>query len=363
MGKAKHEDSSCALCHLLSKHPFGTALVSRVVPNITQPLRLHTQSFSPRLPSRLLHPPTYPAMSSEMTPSPPSPTRHFTNPPDYQFPAHRLARVLQNPDKQPVVLVACGSFSPLTYLHLRMFEMAKDYVRQNTDFEIVGGYLSPVSDQYKKPGLLNAHHRVNMCNLAAEQTSQWLMVDPWEAFQSYQRTAVVLDHFEHEINTRLGGIAVSPSPSSPPGTPETRRPVRVMLLAGSDLIATMSEPGVWSEPDLDHILGRYGVLIIERAGSDVDQAIDTLARWRHNIHLIHQLVQNDVSSTKVRLFLRRGLSVRYLLPAPVVDYIEQHGLYVDEGTAPSAAVGAIQAEKEKGKETEPSTSSSAAGGC
>ena len=198
-----------------------------------------------------------------------------------------------------------------------------------------------------------------MCNLAAEQTSQWLMVDPWEAFQSYQRTAVVLDHFEHEINTRLGGIVVPASASAP----ETRRPARIMLLAGSDLIATMSEPGVWSEPDLDHILGRYGVLIIERAGSDVDQAVDTLARWRHNIHLIHQLVQNDVSSTKVRLFLRRGLSVRYLLPAPVVDYIEQHGLYMDEGPTPSAAAGAIQAEREKGKEKEMGASSSAAGGC
>ena len=98
-------------------------------------------------------------MSSDMNPSPPPPTTEFSNPPNYTFPAHRLSRFLRNPDKQPVVLVACGSFSPVTYLHLRMFEMAKDYVRQNTDWEIVGGYLSPVSDQYKKPGLLNAQHR------------------------------------------------------------------------------------------------------------------------------------------------------------------------------------------------------------
>ncbi|TFK84853.1 Nucleotidylyl transferase [Polyporus arcularius HHB13444] len=290
-------------------------------------------------------------MSGEMNAAPPPPTTEFTNPPNYSFPTHRLARVLRNPEKQPLVLVACGSFSPITYLHLRMFEMAKDYVRQNTDFEIVGGYLSPVSDQYKKPGLVSAHHRVNMCNLAAEQTSQWLMVDPWEAFQSYQRTAVVLDHFEHEINTRLGGIATADGGE--------KKPARIMLLAGSDLIATMSEPGVWSERDLDHILGRYGVLIIERAGADMDQAIDSLSRWRHNIHLIHQLVQNDVSSTKIRLFLRRGLSVRYLLPAPVVEYIEEHGLYTDDGLSKSAAVGAVAAEKEKGKEKEASTSTAA----
>lgn len=87
----------------------------------------------------------------------------FTDPPNYSFPHHRLNRTLRDPNKTPIVLVACGSFSPVTYLHLRMFEMAKDYVRQNTDFEIVGAYLSPVSDQYKKPGLLSARHRCVRC--------------------------------------------------------------------------------------------------------------------------------------------------------------------------------------------------------
>ncbi|KAF8918207.1 hypothetical protein CPB85DRAFT_117189 [Mucidula mucida] len=247
----------------------------------------------------------------------------FTNPPNYSFPHHRLNAVLRDSQKTPIVLVACGSFSPVTYLHLRMFEMAKDYIRQNTDFEIVGGYLSPVSDMYKKAGLLSAQHRVSMCSLAAEDTSSWLMIDSWEAFQSYQRTAVVLDHFDHEINTLRGGVRTEDG---------EQRNVRVMLLAGSDLIGTMSEPGVWSYQDLDHILGRYGCFIVERAGTDMDQATDSLARWRHNIYLIPQLIQNDVSSTKVRLFIRRGLSVRYLLPTPVVDYIEQHGLYQEEGT-------------------------------
>ncbi|KAH9485503.1 Nicotinamide/nicotinic acid mononucleotide adenylyltransferase 1 [Psilocybe cubensis] len=267
-------------------------------------------------------------------------TESFTNPEGYTFPHGRLSTVLQNPNKTPIVLVACGSFSPVTYLHLRMFEMAKDYVRQNTDFEILGGYLSPVSDMYKKPGLLSARHRVNMCTLAAEDSDTWLMVDPWEAFQSYQRTAIVLDHFDHEINTVLGGVQTASG---------EKRKVRIMLLAGSDLIGTMSEPGVWSYSDLEHILGRYGCLIVERAGTGMDQATDNLARWRSNIYLISQLIQNDVSSTKVRLFLRRGLSVRYLLPNSVVDYIEQNGLYQDETTSNLSA----NSNPDKGKEREP----------
>jgi nicotinamide mononucleotide adenylyltransferase len=84
---------------------------------------------------------------------------------------------------------------------------------------------------------------------------------------------------------------------------------------------------------LDHILRKYGTFIIERAGSDMDHAMEALARWRHNIFLVPQLIQNDVSSTKVRLFLRRGLSVRYLLPSPVVEYIEQHNLYAEDASS------------------------------
>jgi len=42
---------------------------------------------------------------------------------------------------------------------MRMFEMANDYCRQNTNFEVVAGYLSPVGDKYVKQGLLSAPRR------------------------------------------------------------------------------------------------------------------------------------------------------------------------------------------------------------
>ena len=47
--------------------------------------------------------------------------------------------------------------------------------------------------------------------------------------------------------------------------------------------------------------------------------------------MIQQVIQNDVSSTKIRLFLRREMSVRYLIPRPVINYIEENGLYLEEG--------------------------------
>jgi nicotinamide mononucleotide adenylyltransferase len=164
-----------------------------------------------------------------------------------------------------------------------------------------------------------------MAELAVQQTSNWLMVDPWEALQEkYTPTAQVLDHFEHEINTVQGGVL------DVQGNP---RPVRIALLAGADLIQTMSTPLVWSAKDLEHILGRYGTFIVERTGTDIDDALSSLQAWKEKIWVIPQLILNDVSSTKIRLFLRREMSVRYLIPGQVIQYIEENGLYEEEGAS------------------------------
>ena len=53
---------------------------------------------------------------------------------------------------------------------------------------------------------------------------------------------------------------------------------------------------------------------------------------------------------QVRLFLRRGLSVRYLLPSAVVDYIEEHDLYKDDSMNYSSSTGSDK-DRDKGKET------------
>lgn len=86
-----------------------------------------------------------------------------------------------------------------------------------------------------------------------------LTVDPWEALHDdYLETAKVLDHFEHEINTVRGGIETS----------EGKKKARIALLAGADLIQTMSSPGVWAPKDIDYILGNFGAFIIEVCQDD-----------------------------------------------------------------------------------------------
>ncbi|KAI9144732.1 hypothetical protein BKA69DRAFT_731677 [Paraphysoderma sedebokerense] len=241
----------------------------------------------------------------------------------YSLPKEKLKLSAEDPNKEPVVLVACGSYSPVTYLHLRMFEMARDYILEQGKFELLGGYFSPVNDAYNKSGLESAYHRVNMCT-AAVQVSEWLMVDSWESDQpDFQRTAAVLDHFNEELNNKHGGVML------PDGS---RRPIRILLLAGGDLIESFGTPNLWAKEDLHHILGDYGCVIIERTGTDVWGFLlshDILYLHRRNVYVVKQLIYNDISSTKVRLFVKRKMSIKFLLPDTVIQYIYNNKLYLE----------------------------------
>ncbi|XP_058575145.1 nicotinamide/nicotinic acid mononucleotide adenylyltransferase 1 isoform X5 [Neofelis nebulosa] len=89
---------------------------------------------------------------------------------------------MENSEKTEVVLLACGSFNPITNMHLRLFELAKDYMNGTGKYRVIKGVISPVGDAYKKKGLISAHHRVIMAELATKN-SEWVEVDTWESLQ------------------------------------------------------------------------------------------------------------------------------------------------------------------------------------
>ncbi|KAL3896579.1 MAG: hypothetical protein SGCHY_003987 [Lobulomycetales sp.] len=81
---------------------------------------------------------------------------------------------------------------------------------------------------------------------------------------------------------------------------------------------------------MDRILGEFGCLIIERRGADVYDFLlqnDHLYQHRKSVWVIKQFIHNDISSTKIRLFIKRRMSIRYLLPDSVVQYIKENQLY------------------------------------
>lgn len=214
-----------------------------------------------------------------------------------------------------VVLVSTGSFNPPTYMHLRMFELAKDALRERGYF-VVGGYMSPVNDSYKKKGLASAIHRLQLCELACKSSS-FIMVDPWEAKQrDYQRTLTVLSRIRNFLHE--SGLFSTGS-------------LKVMLLCGSDLLESFSVPGVWIPDQLRAICRDFGVICIRREGKDIDNLIsnnEILNENKSNIIAVDEIVPNQISSTLVRECIRRGLSVKYLTTDEVIGYIDEQKLYL-----------------------------------
>ncbi|XP_072966757.1 nicotinamide/nicotinic acid mononucleotide adenylyltransferase [Typha angustifolia] len=217
-----------------------------------------------------------------------------------------------------VVLVSTGSFNPPTYMHLRMFELAKDALKAQGYF-VLGGYMSPVNDAYKKKDLLPAIHRVQLCELAC-RSSSFVMVDPWEARQSsFQRSLTVLTRIQNYL-CKNGLIR--------------KESLRVMLLCGSDLLESFSTPGVWIPDQVRIICKDFGVVCIHREGKDIEKLVSSnqiLHENKSNIISVDEIVPNEISSTKVRECVRKGLSIKYLTTDEVIDYIKDQQLYLEAG--------------------------------
>jgi len=242
--------------------------------------------------------------------------------------------------------------------------MARDCLNAQKKYHIVGGFLSPVSDGYKKKGLLPALHRVTMCKLGV-QDSDWVEVDTWEADQpTWTRTKVALE----DIETRVNSKEITDKFTN-------GRPIKIMMLTGGDLVGSFLTPGLWDKEDvsfflaffqfiphsshspapscllrpvlvfffffffafpsflvlqLKEIVAKFGLLIVERYGTDLKEVLaesPVLNPDKEHVFIIKQPVKNDLSSIAVRELLSQGASVKYLIPDKVIHYIKKNGLY------------------------------------
>ncbi|XP_041369366.1 nicotinamide/nicotinic acid mononucleotide adenylyltransferase 1-like [Gigantopelta aegis] len=244
-----------------------------------------------------------------------------------------------------VILLACGSFNPVTNMHLRMFELARDQLNKTGRYEVIGGIISPVSDGYRKEGLVTAKHRCAMLRLALK-TSDWVRLDTWECeLKEWSRTERVLSHHRKALLSHINDN-IKPGPTkkrknvhksngdesvntTPKITVEDDA-VQVKLLCGADLLESFAVPGLWLDEDIEEIVGSYGLVCISRSGTNAQKFIyesDVLTKFQSNIFVITEWIYNDISSTKIRRALRRQESVKYLIQDSVIEYVRKHQLY------------------------------------
>ncbi|KFP41696.1 Nicotinamide mononucleotide adenylyltransferase 3, partial [Chlamydotis macqueenii] len=254
-----------------------------------------------------------------------------------------------------LILLACGSFNPITNMHMRLFELARDHLHQTGQYQVIEGIMSPVNDDYGKKGLISARHRIAMAKLALE-TSDWIRVDPWESEQeTWTETVKVLSVRNHQkvcpavlagyVLFLLNFSFVKLFSSREADTSLTDQVIllrkalmlhilpELKLLCGADFLQTFKTPNLWKEEHIKEIVEKFGLVCISRAGSDPAQYInesDILTKFQHNIFLVKEWIQNEISATQIRYALCRGLSVKYLVPDSVISYIAHHNIYTEE---------------------------------
>lgn len=192
--------------------------------------------------------------------------------------------------------------------------MANDHFnnQKNSNFSLVGGILSPVSDAYGKSSLIPAGHRIEMCRLACEG-HPFITVEPWEALKpQWTPTLNVLNHFKEEIHKYFPTV-------------------RIMLLAGSDLVEGFKHENIWNPQSLQSLIKDFGVVAIERSStinlhSEIFNS-NFLYPLRENIEIIPQPIQSELSSSKLRLLIKRGYSIKYLTSDNVINYIKENNFY------------------------------------
>uniref|UniRef100_A0A1I8F4R3 CTP_transf_like domain-containing protein n=1 Tax=Macrostomum lignano TaxID=282301 RepID=A0A1I8F4R3_9PLAT len=197
--------------------------------------------------------------------------------------------VAADPTIENVVLLACGSYNPVTNMHLRMFEVARDALRKSGRFRVLGGIISPVADAFGKEGagpLPGGYRR------RADRDGA-LLHCRWQRRRGVHLVAKTRQTIEiHRRCQRHGGDSADRQTAP--------LAARLMLLCGADLLASFARPGLWRTEDMVTIARDYGMVVLARSGFNPQKFI-------YECDAINPFE-----------------SVRYLLPDSVIDYVYRH---------------------------------------
>lgn len=198
-------------------------------------------------------------------------------------------------------------------MHVRMFELARHYLKSKMSMEVEKGVMSPTNDSYVliKPSLSPACHRLAMIRLALKDVeSNWIVCDDWETRQNeWIRTLPALRHY----STIYGK--------------------HIKLLCGADLLESFLIPNLWADEHIEEIIRDFGIIVVPRPGSNPWKIIHESAKSNifrkhlNSIMILEEDNQFNVSSTMVRNAVKEGKPINQLVHKDVERYIRDKGLY------------------------------------
>ncbi|MCX7924500.1 MAG: nicotinate-nucleotide adenylyltransferase [Fimbriimonadales bacterium] len=190
-----------------------------------------------------------------------------------------------------------GTFDPVHYGHLRLAEEACEAANLERVL-FTPAFVSPFRTAER---LSDSAHRLQMLRLAVQDNPRFEV---------------------SELEIQRGGVSY---------TIDTIRLLRthypdaeMFLIMGADALQGFT---AWREPDA--IAQECRLLVGVRPGYDLQATLERLpAPIRQSVQPV-LMTPLGISASDIRRRVRQGLSIRYLTPPHVIEYIQQHRLYLE----------------------------------
>ena len=206
------------------------------------------------------------------------------------------------------ILLSTGAYSPIHKTHTLVLDLAQATL-ESQGWNVLGGYISPSHDMYvgpksrkKKTPFVNATHRVNMIEIAVQNTP-W-QVGKWEArCDGFRDFPVVAQELSKHISTTVRSSNIT-----------------IFYVCGSDHYRNCtSSLSRFHEKNI-------GVIVIARDGESIANKSNAtkLLYWCANTSTL-----STASSTAVRQALQKGdlKTLNEFVDVKVIQYIIEHQLY------------------------------------
>ena len=192
-----------------------------------------------------------------------------------------------------------GTFDPVHYGHLRLAETAREADRLSLDVVL----FIPAGQPWRKSDRLvsDSSHRAAMLGIAIEGNT------------AFEISTLELEREGPSYTVDTLEILHKRYPDS-----------ELFLIMGQDALADLPN---WREPD--RIMTLAWLAVASRSNSSPERLTkpESLPPGVGERVLSLPMESLEISGSRIRDSVRRGVSIRYLVPEAVRLYIEGHGLY------------------------------------
>ena len=182
-----------------------------------------------------------------------------------------------------------GSFNPIHVGHL----IIANYMANHTDLAEVWLMVSPHNPLKKKSSLINRYDRLEMVNLALEDSENLRSSDFEFHLSLPSYTIDTLTHLKEKHPDK-----------------------EFVLIMGSDNLVSFKK---WKNYEI--LLRDYELYVYPRPGYETHDFVD------HPSVTLTDTPLMELSSTFIRKSIKENKSIKFFLPDKVLDFIDKKGLY------------------------------------